>query len=81
MQQHGNNYFAYRPPGAQVGSKGKKHDNDAYQIKGNHKCSYMVANVLPTTTHSRDQRVKIIFFRTMSYCISNLKKITNAAKL
>ena len=69
------------PQEPRVGSKGKKHDNDAYQIKGNHKCSYMVANVLPTTTHSRDQRVKIIFFRTMSCCISNLKEITHAAKL
>ena len=37
MQQLSSNYFASRT----------EHDHIAYQIKGHHKCSNMVANILP----------------------------------
>ena len=57
MQQHGRTYFVYRPPSTPlpdpgVGSKGQKfifseHDPVAYQIKGNHDCRNMVADILP----------------------------------
>ena len=54
MQQHGSKYFARRPPPPTlgVGLKGHistilEHGHVAYQVKGNHKCSKMVANILP----------------------------------
>ena len=49
----------------------------AYQIKGNHECSNMVAFFLPAYTpppfDPRDgvNRSKVNFFRTWSCCISN----------
>ena len=48
-----------------VGSKGQnstfsEHGHVAYQIKGNHKCSNMVANVLPADpTHPHDPGVGV----------------------
>ena len=53
MQQHGSKYFARRPlPDPAVGSIGQKstfseQGHVAYQIKENHECSNMVANILP----------------------------------
>ena len=54
MQQHGSKYFALRPPSPTLGmgSIGQdsiisEHGHVAYQIKENHKCSNMVANILP----------------------------------
>ena len=55
MQQHGSKYFARKPPynPQGMGSVGQnstfsEHGHAAYQIKENHKCSNMVANILPT---------------------------------
>ena len=65
-----------------VVSKGKdstvsEHGHVAYQLKGNHKCSKMVANIFSTDpntqpTTSGDKRSKFIFFRAGSCCISLL---------
>ena len=54
MQQHGIKYFTRRPPLLRpmgVESKGQnqtfaEHGHVAYQIKWNHECSNMVANIL-----------------------------------
>ena len=51
MQQHGSKYIARRSPHG-MESKGQnltfsEHDHVAYQIKGNHECSNMVANIFP----------------------------------
>ena len=53
MQQHGSNYLACRPTPLTLGlgSKGQnstlsENGHVAYQIKGNHECSNMVANTL-----------------------------------
>ena len=59
MQQHGSKYFPSPPPPPSdllVGSIGlnstfSKHSHVAYQIKGIHKCSNMVANILPADPH------------------------------
>ena len=62
MQQRGSKYFARRPPPTptytptlSMGSVRKKsvfsvHGHVTYQIKENHKCSNMVANILPADT-------------------------------
>ena len=53
MQQHGNKYFArIQPQTLGMGSIGQsstfsEYGHGAYQIKENHKCSNMVANILP----------------------------------
>ena len=54
MHQHGSKYFARRslPSYLGEGSNGQnstlpEHGHIAYQIKGNHKCSNLVANSLP----------------------------------
>ena len=55
MQQHCRKYFSCRPPQPLIlvlGSKGQnstllERGHGAYQIKGNHECSDMVANILP----------------------------------
>ena len=67
MQQYGSNYFAGRPPPTQgVGSKGLNStfsEHVAYQIKWNHECSYMVANILPVVPPRLwGQKVKIQLF-------------------
>ena len=53
MQQHGSKYFARSlpPPALWVESKGQnsifsKHGNVVYQIKWNHKCSNIIANII-----------------------------------
>ena len=46
-----------------------EHDHVAYQIKGNHECSNMVANILPAAP-SPFRRSKFNFFRTWSCCTS-----------
>ena len=54
IQQHGSKYFACRPPTPNPLEGGVKrskfnlseHDHVAFQIKANHKCSNMVANIL-----------------------------------
>ena len=58
MQQHGSKYFPSNPPPSDlwVGSIGlnstfSKHSHVAYQIKGIHQCSNMVANILPADPH------------------------------
>ena len=55
MQQHGSKYFALKPNYCrqEMGSEGQnsifsEHGHAVYQIKENHKCSNMVANILPT---------------------------------
>ena len=61
MQQHGSKYFARRalpsPTPLTIGSKGQnstfsEHGHVVYQIKDNHKCSNMLANILPTDPDS-----------------------------
>ena len=56
MQQLGSKYFARRPPTPNLtlgmgsvdqNSFFSEHGHIAYQIKGNHKCRIMVANILP----------------------------------
>ena len=48
MQQHGSKYFTRRPPVSKgQNSTFSEHGWVAYQIKGNHECSNMVANSLP----------------------------------
>ena len=59
MQHHGSKYFAHKPlpiptpTPLTMGSKAQnstfsEHGHVAYQIKDNHECSNMVANILPT---------------------------------
>ena len=54
MQQHGRQYFACKPPlTLGLGSKCQnstlaEHGHVTYQIKGNHECSNMIVNILPT---------------------------------
>ena len=72
MQQHGSKYLAHRPPpnpGTGVkrsNSTFLEHGHVAYQIKGNHECSSMVANNLPAdppkTLGDGDNRSKFNFF-------------------
>ena len=50
MQQNGSIYFAHRPPSKGQTSIFSEHGHVAYQIKGNHECSNMVANSLPADT-------------------------------
>ena len=76
MQQHGRKYFACRGPPPltlRLGSKGQnstlsEHGHVAYQIKGNHECSDMVADILPVDPplphDPRDWVNKFNFFRT-----------------
>ena len=71
------------PPTLGVGSKVRnstfsEHGQVAYQIKGNHECSVMVANILPTDPHPHHpdpgvevKKYKFNFFRTWVCCISN----------
>ena len=62
-----------------MGSKGQnsifsEHGHDAYQIKENHECSNMVANILlaePPTAPSPPYRSKFNFFITWSCRNSN----------
>ena len=57
-----------------------EHGHVAYQIKDNHECSNMVANILPadppppSTLDMRSVGLKVNFFRTWSCCISNLRE-------
>ena len=81
MQQHTSKYFADRPLtpprpcGRGLNSTFSEHGNVAYQIKGNHQRSNMVANILPADPPPPDprdgfKRSKLNFFRTWSCCIS-----------
>ena len=56
MRKHGSIYFARRPPPTPPDPGGgvkmskltfSKHAHVAYQLKWNHKCSHMVANISP----------------------------------
>ena len=63
MQQHNSNYYCARtqpppppPPLCGVGSIGQystvsKHGNIVFQIEWNHKCSSMIANIMPTDSY------------------------------
>ena len=58
MQQHSSKDFAYRPQTltlgmGSVGPKAffSKHTYVAYQVKENHECSNMEANILPADPH------------------------------
>ena len=53
-----------------------EHDHVAYQIKGNHECSNMVANILPAAPLS-PQKVKVQLFLNMA--MVHIKGIVNAA--
>ena len=87
MAKHGSIYFARRPPPTPTDPGGgvkmskltfSKHGHVAYQLKWNHKCSVMVANISPADPQGPGgQRLKLNFFRTLSCCIS--KGIANAA--
>ena len=78
MQQHGSKYFACRrptnPPTLGLGSIGQnstfsQHGHVAYQIKWNHECRNMVANILPADlppTILGIKRSKFNFFRSIS---------------
>ena len=95
MQQHSSKYFVRRPPPPRppppltlgVRSKGQnstflKHGHVAYQFKGNHKCSKLVANILPADPNphdSRDQKVQIQLFQDMVILYFKLNRITNVA--
>ena len=55
LQQHGSKYFARRsPPHVNMSicqkSTFSEHSHVAYQIKGNHECSNMAANILHADT-------------------------------
>ena len=75
MQQHGSIYLPTdlplpRDPGE--GTKIKKiseHGHVAYQIKGNHKRSNMVQDMLPLPYRLYAKRSKLNSFRTWSCCI------------
>ena len=70
-----------------MGSIGNKstiseYDPVAYQIKENHECCYMVANLFSTDPHDpRDgvSRSKIQHFQKMVMLYIKLKRIANAA--
>ena len=55
-----------------------EHGHVAYQIKDNHECSNMEENILPadppSTLEMRSVGQKVIFFRTWSCCMSNLRE-------
>ena len=86
MQQNGSTYFARKPPPPRtlrVGSKGQnsifsEQGHVAYQNNGNRKYSNMVAKSLPTdpltTLGVGSKGQNSTFFRTWSYCISNLRE-------
>ena len=75
MQQHGSKYFCRHTLGA-IGQNStfSEHGHVAYQIKGNHKCSNLVANILlpdtPPDPEGEGKRSKRIFI-TWSCCMSN----------
>ena len=74
MQQHSSKYFARRPHPfpTTLDDSVKEHGYVANQIKGNHECSKMVANVLPADTPGPEDVVnssKFNVFRTWSCCI------------
>ena len=76
MQQHGSKYCARRLP-PPWGTKSQnltfsEHGLASYQIKGNHKCSNMVANIIPADppyppppTLGWVQKVKIQLFQNI----------------
>ena len=84
-------YNTSRPWGWGIGSKGQKttfseHGHAAYQIKRNHECRIMVANIYPADhipptptpppppTPDPWVRSKFKIFRAWPCCISNLKE-------
>ena len=86
MQQHGSKYFARRPlpnfstPDSEDWShlvKGQffsEHGHVIYKIKDHHKCSNMVANILPAVIPDPGDgvnRLRFNFFRIWSRCILN----------
>ena len=90
MQHHGSKYFAHSPrPDTQGGVKRSKfnffiHCHVAYQIKGNHKCSNMEANILPADPHhpltlGRGQQGQNSSFSEYGHIAYQLNGITNAA--
>ena len=93
MQQHDSKYFARRPPHTfptqSIGQKStfSEHDHVAYQIKGNHECSNMVANILhsdpppppPRTIGKIVSKDQIQLFQNMVMWYIKLKGIMNAA--
>ena len=93
LQQHGSKHVVPRPPPPPLalGVKMSKfniseHGQVAYQIKWNHECNSMVANVLPADTlhlplnpWGFGQKVKIQLFQNIVMLHITLKGITNAA--
>ena len=88
MQKHGSKYFARRSTPT-LGSKGQnstfsEHGRVAYQIKGNHECSNIVANILPADTNPPPrpwgcgQKVKFQLFQNIAMLHIKLNGITIA---
>ena len=69
MQQHGRKYLSTETPtNIEDGVQNKlfsEHGHVVYQIKGNHKCRNMVANILPIDPPDPGAGVKFNFFRTL----------------
>ena len=80
MQQNGSKYFARSPPPSPVLGGGVnrskfiflEYGHVAYQIKWNHECSNVVANILPPPDPG-GQMVKIQFFQNMVILLIKLK--------
>ena len=79
MQQHGSKTLSTDRPDPGVSSRAQnstisEYGHVAYQIKGNHESSNMVATILPADPHflTLEMGSKFnLFFRTWSCCISN----------
>ena len=90
LQQQASKYYArITPPPSDPGVESKvkiqlftfsEHDQIAYQIKGNRKCSNTVANILPADPYPRPPRLGVwskcqnAFFRIWPCCISNQRE-------
>ena len=90
MQQHGSNILTADPEGQKVKIQlFSEHGHVAYQIKGNHECSNIVANILPAdqspiphqyTFHATlGFKFKIQLFQNIVMWHIKLKGMANAA--
>ena len=84
MQQHGSKYFTRRPHSRPWGwgqnLKFSEHAHAAYQMKWNHECSNMVANILPTDPPPRPLGLgQNSTFSEHGHVAYQINGITNAA--